>query len=69
MYVVLTKDLIYPSEDLKGLAVKNAVIVKSSVILARIFIKRYLLLVAGAVVTRDVQEFKVIDGNLGKVIL
>lgn len=68
-YVVLTNDPTPPSEVMKGVTVKKfAVIATQSVILPGVVIESDSLIAAGAVVTKNVNQFEVVGGNPAKVI-
>lgn len=66
-YVVLTNDPTPPTEELKGVYIHSFAIVAShSVILPGIDIASDSLVAAGAVVTKDVEQFSVVGGNPAK---
>ena len=68
-YVVLTNDPTPPSYQLDGVTVRSfAVIATRCVVLPGVEIKGDSLVAAGAVVTKDVDQYSVVGGNPGKVI-
>ena len=68
-YVILTNDPTPPSNVMKGVTVGEfAVVATSSTILPGVVIGNDTLIGAGAVVTKDVQEGKVVVGNPAKEI-
>lgn len=68
-YVVLTNDPTPPSENLVGVHIHSfAVVSTGSVILPGVDVGQDALIGAGAVVTRNVAEYKVVAGNPAKEI-
>lgn len=68
-YVVLTNDPTPPSEQLTGVTLKKfSVIATGSVLLPGVTVNGDSLVAAGAIVTKDVDEFAVVGGNPAKVI-
>lgn len=68
-YVVLTNDPTPPSNELKGVTLKEfAVVSTGSVILPGVMVEGDTLVAAGAIVTKDVHEGDVVGGNPAKVI-
>lgn len=68
-YVVLTNDPTPPSEIFVGVVVKSfAIIATGALIMPGVTIKADSLVGAGAVVTKDVEEYSVVAGNPAKFI-
>ncbi len=67
-YVVLTNDPTPPSENEFGCHIHSfAIIATNSILLPGIEVKNDALIGAGAIVTKDVNEYEVVVGNPGKV--
>lgn len=68
-YVVLTNDPTPPSECFVGVHIKSfAIVATSAVIMPGLVIGQDSLVAAGAIVTKDVQDYSVVAGNPGKTI-
>ena len=67
-YVVLTNDPTPPSENEFGCHIHSfAIVATNAILLPGVEIKNDALIGAGAIVTRDVNEYEVVVGNPGKV--
>lgn len=67
-YVVLTNDPTPPSEHEFGCHIHSfAIIATNSILLPGVEVKNDALIGAGAIVTKDVNEYEVVVGNPGKV--
>ena len=68
-YVILTNDPTPPSNNLVGVTIESfAIIATSTVVLPGVHIGRDALVGAGAVVTKDVNDLKVVVGNPAKEV-
>lgn len=68
-HAVLTNDPTPPSNEIQGVTVESyAVISASSTILPGVYVNRDSIVGAGAIVTKDVLEEKVVVGNPAKVV-
>lgn len=68
-YVVFTNDSTPPSEYIAGVEVKSfAIVATGALLLPGVIVNGDSLVAAGAVVTKNVEEFTVVAGNPAKVI-
>lgn len=68
-HVILTNDPTPPSNDMLGIKIKSyAIIAAGAILLPGIIVEEDSLVAAGAVVTKDVQQFSVVAGNPAKRI-